>query len=64
MKERGNYETMGKATHLYTKEIRVIKVIEHDHFDRGQGGRARSARSPVLAGSSWPEVLSVGCEAG
>jgi hypothetical protein len=22
MKERGNYETIGKAAHLYTKEIR------------------------------------------
>jgi hypothetical protein len=22
MKERGNYRTMGKAAHLYTKEIR------------------------------------------
>jgi hypothetical protein len=29
MEERGNYETMGKATHLYTKEIRVVEVIEH-----------------------------------
>jgi hypothetical protein len=55
---------MGKATRLYTKEIRVVEVVEHDHFDRGRGGRARPARSPVLAGSSWPEVLPVGCGAG
>jgi hypothetical protein len=34
MKERGNYETMRKATHLYIKEIYVIEVIKHDHFDR------------------------------
>jgi hypothetical protein len=57
MKERGNYETMRKAARLYTKEIRVIEVIERDHFDHDWGGRAHSARSPVLAGSSWPEVL-------
>jgi hypothetical protein len=63
MKERGNYGTMGKATRLYTKEICVVEVIEHDHFDRGRGGRARPAQSPVLAGSSWPEVLSMGCGA-
>jgi hypothetical protein len=55
---------MGKATRLYTKEIRVVEVVEHDHFDRDRGGRARPARSPVLAGSSWPEVLPVGCGAG
>jgi hypothetical protein len=23
---------MGKATRLYTKEIRVVEVFEHDHF--------------------------------
>jgi hypothetical protein len=34
MKERGNYETVGKATHLYTKKIYIIKVIKHDHFNR------------------------------
>jgi hypothetical protein len=34
MKERGNYETMREATHLYIKEICVIKVVEHDHFNR------------------------------
>jgi hypothetical protein len=28
MKERGNYETIRKATHLYTKEIRMIEVVE------------------------------------
>jgi hypothetical protein len=28
MKERGNYETIGKAAHLYTKEIRMIEVVE------------------------------------
>jgi hypothetical protein len=38
MEERGNYGTMGKATRLYTKEIRVVEVVEHDHFDRGRGG--------------------------
>jgi hypothetical protein len=27
---------MAKATRLYTKEIRVIEVVEHDHFDRGE----------------------------
>jgi hypothetical protein len=48
MKERGNYETMRKATHLYTKEIRG---------DRGDhGGRSPfvliSMITPVLAGSS------------
>jgi hypothetical protein len=64
MKERGNYGTMGKATHLYIKKIRVIKVVKHDHFNRGWGGWARLARSPVLTGSSWPEVLLMGCGAG
>jgi hypothetical protein len=34
MKERGNYETIRKATRLYINEIRVIKVIKHDHFNR------------------------------
>jgi hypothetical protein len=34
MKERGNYETMGKAAHLYIKKIRVVEVVEHDHFNR------------------------------
>jgi hypothetical protein len=29
MKERGNYETMRKATHLYIKEIHMIEVVEH-----------------------------------
>jgi hypothetical protein len=43
MKERGNYETIGKATHLYIKEIHVIEVIKHDHFDRGRDDRARLA---------------------
>jgi hypothetical protein len=38
MKERANYETMGKAAHLYIKEIRVIEVVEYDHSDRGRGG--------------------------
>jgi hypothetical protein len=35
MKEKDNYETIGKATHLYIKKIHVIKVIEHDHFNCG-----------------------------
>jgi hypothetical protein len=33
--ERGNYETIGKASRLYTKEIRMIEMIEmikHDHL--------------------------------
>jgi hypothetical protein len=63
MEERGNYGTMGKAAHLYTKKIHVIEVVKHDHFDRDQGDRARLARSPVLIGSSWPEVLLMGCGA-
>jgi hypothetical protein len=39
MKERGNYETIGKAVRLYIKEIRVVKVImviepdRSNHFD-------------------------------
>jgi hypothetical protein len=33
MKERDNYETIGKAMRLYIKEIHVIKVIEHNHFN-------------------------------
>jgi hypothetical protein len=28
MKERGNYETMGKAARLYIKEIRMVEVVE------------------------------------
>jgi hypothetical protein len=28
MKERGNYEMMGKATRLYTKEIHMIEVVK------------------------------------
>jgi hypothetical protein len=55
---------MEEATLLSTKKIRVIEVVEHDHSDRGRGGRARSARSSILAGSSWPEVLPRGCGAG
>jgi hypothetical protein len=35
MKERDNYRTMGKATHLYIKEIHVVEIVEHDHFNRG-----------------------------
>jgi hypothetical protein len=31
MEERGNYGTMGKAAHLYTKEIRGGRT---DHGDR------------------------------
>jgi hypothetical protein len=32
MKERGNYETMGKATHLYIKEIRgCLDLLSHEH---------------------------------
>jgi hypothetical protein len=27
MKERGNYETIGKAAHLYTKGIHMIELI-------------------------------------
>jgi hypothetical protein len=33
MKERGNYETIEKAAHLYIKKIHMIKVIKHDHFN-------------------------------
>jgi hypothetical protein len=33
---------MGKAVRSYTKEIRVIEVIEHDHLDRDQ--RVKSKR--------------------
>jgi hypothetical protein len=54
---------MGKATHLYIKEIHVVVVVKHDHFNHDRGGRARLAQSPVLAGSSWPEVLPLGCGA-
>jgi hypothetical protein len=35
MKERDNYGTIGKAAHLYIKEIYVIEVIKHDHFNCG-----------------------------
>jgi hypothetical protein len=28
MKERGNYETMGKAARLYIKGIRMVEVVE------------------------------------
>jgi hypothetical protein len=28
MKERGNYETIREATHLYTKGIHMIEVIK------------------------------------
>jgi hypothetical protein len=43
MKERGNYEIIRKASRLYIKEIRVIEGVEHDHFNRDQGDRARLA---------------------
>jgi hypothetical protein len=43
MKERGNYRTMRKAARLYIKEIRVVEVIKHDHFDHDQGNQARLA---------------------
>jgi hypothetical protein len=54
---------MGKATRLYIKEIHMVEVVEHDHFNRDQGDQARLAQSPVLTGSSWPEDLSEGCGA-
>jgi hypothetical protein len=38
MKERGNYEIIGKAVRLYIKKIHVIKVVKHDHFNRDRGG--------------------------
>jgi hypothetical protein len=63
MKERGNYETMGKATHLYIKEIHVIEVIKHDPFNRDRDSRAHLAQSPVLIEFSCLEVLLLGCEA-
>jgi hypothetical protein len=28
MEERGNYGTMGKATRLYIKKIRMVEMIE------------------------------------
>jgi hypothetical protein len=32
MKERGNYETMRKATHLYIKEIRsLLRPAHYEH---------------------------------
>jgi hypothetical protein len=46
IEERDNYGTMEKATHLYIKEIRVIKLImmiklarhdHNDHFSSWQG---------------------------
>jgi hypothetical protein len=43
MKERGNYETMGKAARLYIKEIRVVEVVKHDHFDHDQDNQAHLA---------------------
>jgi hypothetical protein len=45
------------------REFMVVEVVEHDHFDHGQGGRARPARSLVLTGSSRPEVLPADCGA-
>jgi hypothetical protein len=29
---------MGKATRLYINEIRMVEVVEHDHFVRDRGG--------------------------
>jgi hypothetical protein len=49
---------------LYTKEIHVIKVVEHNHFNHDQDDQARPTRSSVLIGSSWPKVLLMGCEVG
>jgi hypothetical protein len=63
MKERGNYETIGKATHLYTKKICVIKVVEHNHFNHDRGDWAHLVWSPVLAESSWSKILLIGCGA-
>jgi hypothetical protein len=45
MKERGNYETIEKATRLYTKEIRVVK-----------GGQGLTT-SPVVKGGQVHPVL-------
>jgi hypothetical protein len=43
MKERDNYRTMRKATHSYIKKIHVVEIVEHDHFNHSQGGRAHLA---------------------
>jgi hypothetical protein len=43
IEERDNYETIGKATHLYIKEICVIEVVKHDHFNHDQDDQAQSA---------------------
>jgi hypothetical protein len=51
---------MGKATRLYTKEIRGD---QGDHGDRASPALTAMI-TPVLAGSSWPEVLPWGCVAG
>jgi hypothetical protein len=50
IKEEDNYETIGKTTHLYIKEIHMIKVIKHDHFNHDQDDRAHLAQSSILAG--------------
>jgi hypothetical protein len=48
MEERGNYGTMGKATRLYTKEIRGD---QGDHDDRASPALIIMI-TPVLVGSS------------
>jgi hypothetical protein len=46
---------MGEAIRLYTKEIRTVEVVEPDHFDCDQGGRARPSRSLFLAALLVPK---------
>jgi hypothetical protein len=60
MKERGNYETMRKAARLYIKEI---CGDQGDHDDRASPALITMI-TPILIGSSWPEVLPGGCGAG
>jgi hypothetical protein len=59
MKERVNYETMRKAAHLYIKEI---CGDQDDHGDQASLALITMI-TPILTGSSWPEVLPEGCGA-
>jgi hypothetical protein len=60
MKERGNYGTMGKAVHLYIKEICGGRG---DHDDQNLIIMITLITS-ILVGSSRPKVLLMGGGAG
>jgi hypothetical protein len=57
-------ELWGKQCAYIPRRFVMVEVVEHDHFDRGRGGRARPSRPPSLGRVLWPEDLPRGHGAG